>query len=371
MTQHFKIDHRTVGEKAPVFVVAEMSANHGGKFSNAVKILKYAKDSGADAVKLQTYTAETLTLRSSKKWFRVGPGSIWAGRQLYDLYQEAFTPWEWYPRLKKVADTLGLVLFSSPFDATAVDFLEKVGVPCYKIASFEIVDIPLIRRVARTKKPIILSTGLATLEEIQEAVKEAHLNGARNIILLKCTSAYPALPEEMNLRAIPALAEAFHVPVGLSDHTLGISVPVAAVALGACMIEKHFSLSRKISSPDSSFSLVPAEFRAMVESVRTAEKALGQACYVLGKEEKKNRFLRRSLFVVKDMVAGELFTEDNLRSIRPANGLHPRYFEEVLGRRAVSDLLRGTPLSWNLVKGGRGEMPPISAPTDSSVLKKR
>ncbi|MBK8574337.1 MAG: pseudaminic acid synthase [Elusimicrobia bacterium] len=345
-----RINDRLIGQETPAYIVAEMSANHEGDFSKAVKILEEAKAAGADAVKLQTYTADTLTIKSDQDCFLIGQGSPWEGKRLYDLYQEAYTPWEWHPKLKEVADHLGLDIFSSPFDATAVEFLEKMEVPCYKIASFEIIDIPLIRRVAQTGKPLILSTGLATQEEIAEAVKEARTHGAKEIMLLKCTSAYPAPLEEMNLRAIPVLANTYDVPAGLSDHTLGLVVPVAAVALGACLIEKHFTLSRANASPDRSFSMEPEEFKAMVEAVRATEKALGQPDFVMGEKEKISRGFRRSLFVVQDINAGEVFTEKNVRSIRPGNGLLPRYFENVLGRRSTRPIRRGSPLTWDLVE---------------------
>jgi N-acetylneuraminate synthase len=258
-------------------------------------------------------------------------------------------PWEWQPKLKKIADEIGIVLFSTAFDPTAVDFLEEMGVPVHKVASFEIVDIPLIEKMARTGKPLIISTGMATLGEIEEAVQAARRAGATQIALLKCTSAYPAPPEEMNLRTIPHLAEAFGVPVGLSDHTLGIAVPVAAVALGACIVEKHFTLSRDIPGPDSAFSLEPQEFKAMVEAIRTVEKALGTVYYGVSEQEARSRAFRRSLFVVRDMKAGEVFTEENVRSIRPGYGLPPKYLQDVLGHLASRDIERGTPLSWDLL----------------------
>ena len=261
---------------------------------------------------------------------------LWDGRTLYDLYGEAYTPWEWQPKLKAIASDLGLDLFSTPFDFTAVDFLEEMGVPAYKIASFELVDLPLIRRVAQAGKPIILSTGMATLAEIDEAVQTARIAGATQIALLKCNSGYPAPAEEMNLRTIPHMAEAFGVPVGLSDHTLGIAVPVAAVALGACIIEKHFTLSRTIPGPDSAFSLEPHEFKAMVEAVRVAEKALGTVHFGMCEAEAKSRVFRRSLFVVKDIKAGETFTDESVRSIRPGYGLSPKYLPDVLGRHAAA-----------------------------------
>ena len=343
------IKDRVVGSGNRVYVVAEMSANHHQDFAQAVRIIEEAKNAGADAVKLQTYTADTITIRSDRECFRIGGGTLWDGRTLYDLYREAFTPWEWQPKLKDVANQLGMDLFSSPFDATAVDFLETMGVPAYKLASFELVDIPLIQKIARTGKPLIMSTGMATLEEIEEAVNAAERAGASQIALLKCTSAYPASPEEMNLRAIPELARRFGVAVGLSDHTMGITVPVAAVALGACIIEKHLTLSRQVSGPDSAFSLEPQEFKAMVDAVRTTESALGQASFGYSGQEASGRIFRRSLFVVEDVKTGETFTVRNVRSIRPANGLHPRHLPEVLGRHAARDIERGTPMSWDLV----------------------
>jgi pseudaminic acid synthase len=350
MTMELRIGNRLVGPGQKAYVIAEISANHHQKYDEAVRIIHAAKDAGADAVKLQTYTADTITIQSDKEYFRVGGGTLWDGRTLYDLYQEAYTPWEWQPKLKQVADGLGLDLFSSPFDATAVDFLEKMNVRVYKVASFEIVDIPLIQKMARTGKPLIMSTGMATVEEIEEAVQAARAAGAQEIALLKCTSAYPAAPEEMNLRTIPELARRFSVPVGLSDHTMGIEVPVAAVALGACIIEKHIALSRSEPGPDSAFSLEPQEFRAMVDAVRVAEKALGAVQFGCSPKEASSRAFRRSLFVVRDVKRGEAFTVENVRSVRPGNGLHTRHLPEVLGRRASHDIERGTPLSWDLVE---------------------
>ncbi|MDD3828050.1 MAG: pseudaminic acid synthase [Anaerolineae bacterium] len=346
----FKIRDRLVEPGQPVYIVAEMSANHNQSFDQAVEIVRAAHEVGADAVKLQTYTPDTLTIQSDNPVFRIGEGTIWASRTLYDLYGEAYTPWDWQPRLKEVAEGLGMELFSSPFDASAVDFLAQMDVAVYKVASFEIVDLPLIRHVARTGKPIIMSTGMATLNEIDEAVRAAREAGAQQIALLKCTSAYPAPPEEMNLRTIPHLAAAFDLPVGLSDHTLGIAAPVAAVALGACIVEKHFTLSRSVPGPDSAFSLEPHEFRAMVQAIREAERALGDVSYEVTGREAASRVFRRSLFVVHDVKAGEILTADNVRSIRPGNGLHTRYLEQILGRRARVDILRGTPLSWDLVQ---------------------
>ncbi|AEB09720.1 pseudaminic acid synthase [Desulfobacca acetoxidans] len=349
MPSSIKINGRTIGQGQPVYLVAEMSANHHQDFEQAAAILQAAREAGADAVKLQTYTPETMTLNLPRADFQIGPGTIWAGRNLHDLYAEACTPWEWHPKLQKIAGNLGLDLFSSPFDASAVDFLEELKVPAYKIASFELVDLPLIRRVAKTGKPIVMSTGMATLGEIEEAVVAARQAGAEQIVLLKCTSAYPAAPEEMNLRTIPHLAAAFGVPVGLSDHSLGIAAPVAAVALGACLIEKHFTLSRSVPGPDSAFSLEPEEFRAMAQAVRTVEKALGRVSYGASPLEAQSRAFRRSLFVARDIKAGEVFTAAHVRSIRPGHGLAPKYLEQVLGRRAVRDIPAGTPVSWELL----------------------
>jgi pseudaminic acid synthase len=350
--QHIKIGDRRIGPEQPVYIVAEISANHNQDFGQAVHILHAAKEAGADAVKLQTYTPETITIDCNNKYFRVGEATIWEGRNLYELYGEAYTPWDWQPKLKKIADDLGIDLFSTPFDDTAVDFLETMQVPAYKIASFELVDTGLLRRVAQTGKPIIMSTGMATLAEIGEAVSTVQDEGSNQLALLKCTSAYPSPPEEMNLRTIPNLGEAFRVPVGLSDHTLGTAVPIAAVALGACIVEKHLTLSRDTPGPDSVFSLEPHEFKAMVEAIRTVEKSLGEVHYGPSQEEAKSRVFRRSLFVVKDIRTGELFTEQNVRSIRPGHGLSPKYLNDVLGRQAALDIKRGTPLRWADVSGG-------------------
>lgn len=347
MTQApFRIREREIGPNGPVYIVAELSGNHGQDFDQAVRMVHAANVAGADAIKLQTYTPDTMTLNSGRESFRVSGGTLWDGRTLYDLYSEAYTPWDWQPKLKTLSNSLGMELFSTAFDASSVEFLEEMEVPVHKIASFELVDIPLIRQVARTGKPLILSTGMATLAEIEEAVSAAREEGATQIALLKCTSAYPALPEEMNLQTIPHLSQAFGVPVGLSDHTLGIVVPVAAVALGACIVEKHFTLARAEGGPDSAFSLEPDEFREMVDAIRTAEKALGSVKYGLTERQTKSRVFRRSLFSVRDVRAGEVLTDMNVRCIRPAYGLHPRHMAEVLGKTAACDIERGTPLSW-------------------------
>jgi pseudaminic acid synthase len=346
---YIEINGRRIGPNEPVYIVAEMSANHNQKFDEAVNILRSAKEAGANAVKLQTYTPDTLTINCKNEYFKIEKGTIWEGSNLYDLYSEAFTPWEWQPKLKRIANDLGLDLFSAPFDKTAVDFLTDMNVPAYKIASFEIVDLPFIEYVAKTGKPIILSTGMASLSEIEEAVTTLREAGALEIALLKCTSAYPAQADEMNLKTIPHLSEAFQVPVGLSDHTVSIAVPVAATTIGACIIEKHFTLSRSVSGPDNAFSLEPHEFKSMVDSIRIAEKAIGKVHYGTSDEERKSKIFRRSLFVVEDIKTGETFTKNNVRSIRPGNGLPPKFINDILGRRATRDIERGVPLDWEMI----------------------
>ncbi len=349
MEPQIEINGRRIGPGYPTYIVAELSANHQQEYEQAEKLVHAAKEVGADAVKLQTYTPDTLTIQSEEEAFQVSGGTLWDGTTLYDLYGEAYTPWEWQPKLKAVADELQIDLFSSAFDASAVDFLEEMAIPAYKVASFEIVDIPLIERISQTGKPVILSTGMSTIAEIDEAVQAARHAGAAQIALLKCTSAYPAPPEDMNLRAIPHLMATFGVPVGLSDHTLGIAAPVAAVSLGASIVEKHFTLSRDIPGPDSAFSLEPEEFQEMVGAIRMAEKALGEVKFERTPAEAKSIVFRRSLFVVKDVKAGETFTQENVRSIRPGYGLHTRHLKVVLGRRAAHNIKRGTPLAWELV----------------------
>jgi len=344
------IADRCVGPGQPVYIIAEMSANHGKDFDQAIRIIHAMKEAGADAVKLQTYTPDTMTLKSNRPEFRIGAGTVWEGKTLYELYGEACTPWEWQPQLKEEAEELGMHCFSTPFDASAVDFLKDMDVPAYKIASFELTDLPLIAYAAKRGKPLIISTGMGTIEEIQKAVDCVRSTGNNQIILLKCTSAYPAVPEEMNLRTIPDMAERFSVPVGLSDHSLELSVPVAAVSLGACVIEKHFCLSRKEQGPDTAFSLDPQEFRAMVDAVRMAEKAMGHVSYEASAKEQASRVFRRSLFAVRDIAAGEAFTHENVRVIRPAHGLPPSALMSVLGKKASCAIERGTPLSADLIR---------------------
>jgi len=341
-----KIANREIGAGRPVFIIAELSANHAGSYKIAEKSLIAIKKSGADAVKLQTYTPDTITIDSKEKYFKIKQGTIWDGTTLYELYKKAYMPWEWQPRLKKLADKLGLVLFSSPFDKSAVDFLEKMKVPAYKVASFEITDIPLIRYIARKKKPVIISTGVAKMEDVKGAIEACKEEKNEKIILLKCTSEYPAPLEEMNLLTIPDMAKKFGVFVGVSDHSDGITVPIVSTALGAKAIEKHFILDKKLGGPDSKFSLDPGEFQDMVQAVRNSEKALGKITYDLSKKSLKSRELSRSLFVVGNIKKGEVFTEENIRSIRPGFGLSPKYLDKILGRRAKRDLKRGTPLRW-------------------------
>jgi pseudaminic acid synthase len=349
MNTGLTIGDRQIGVDQPVYVVAELSANHNQDFDQAIRLIEAAKEAGADAVKVQTYTPDTITIRSDREFFQIRGGTLWDGRTLYELYGEACTPWDWQPKLKQVADDLKLDFFSSAFDSTAVDFLESMGVPAYKLASCELIDIPLLQRISRTGKPLIISTGMATIEEIEEAVATARKEDAKQIALLRCTSAYPALPSEMNLRTIPELMRRFEVPVGLSDHTMDIAVPVAGVALGACIIEKHFTLSRSLKGPDSAFSLEPVEFKAMVEAVRVAEKSLGEIHFGLTHSERSSRVFRRSLFVVQNVRRGEPFSAENIRSIRPGHGLHTRHLPQIVGKRASRDIEKGTPLTWDLV----------------------
>ncbi|MDW7726679.1 MAG: pseudaminic acid synthase [Candidatus Methanoperedens sp.] len=344
------ISGKKISSNESTFIIAELSANHLHNFDLAIGTIKAIKESGADAVKLQTYTPDTITIDSDNEYFQIKQDSLWDGKTLYQLYQEAYTPWEWQPKLKEIAEELGLIFFSSPFDRTSVDFLEEMNVPAYKVASFEITDIPLIEYIASKGKPVIISTGIATLADIEEAVNACKKMGNHQIALLKCTSAYPAPLDEVNLKTIPNLADTFNTVVGLSDHTLGISAPIAAVALGAKIIEKHFILDRNMGGPDAAFSMEPDEFRSMVEAVREVEKALGIVNYNLTEKTKKSREFSRSLFIVNDIKAGDLFTEDNVRSIRPGFGLHPRYLEQIIGKNARKDIEKGTPLDWAFIE---------------------
>jgi pseudaminic acid synthase len=339
-----QIGDKTIGQDQPCFIIAELSANHNGSLEIAIETIRAAKKAGADAIKLQTYTADTLTIDCDNEYFQIGHGTLWDGKTLYQLYGEAYTPWEWHAELFKVAREEGLICFSSPFDETSVDFLENLSVPAYKIASFEIQDIPLIKYAAAKGKPMIISTGIAELKDIELAIATCESVGNDDIIILKCTSSYPAPLELANLLTIPDLKERFHVEVGFSDHTFGYTAPVVARTLGACVIEKHFIIDKSIGGPDAAFSLDFDEFKEMVDAVRDTEKLLGTVTYELAGKVKDNKKFARSLFVVKDIGKGEIITTENVRSIRPGYGLHPKYFEQILGKAVNTDLKRGIPL---------------------------
>lgn len=345
----FNIGNFTVGA-GRAFIIAELSANHNQKYELAKKTVFAAKECGADAIKLQTYTPDTMTLDVNNEHFRIKQGTVWDGEYLYELYKRAYTPWEWHPKLKAYAESLGLEFFSTPFDKSSADFLARLDVPAYKIASFEITDIPLIEYVAAKKKPVIISTGIAKLPEIHAAVKACLRKGNRRVALLKCTSAYPAALAAMNLRTIPDMARRFKCVVGLSDHTLGITAPAAAIPLGAAIIEKHLILDRKMGGPDAGFSLEPAEFKALAKAVRETEEALGRVSYKLSPKDLKSREFSRSIFCSKDIRKGEFFAETNIRSVRPSYGLPPKYFPAIIGKKAAADIKAGTPLAWAHVK---------------------
>ena len=343
-----KIGNFTIDDKSPVFIIAELSANHNGSLDNALATIKAAKRAGADCIKLQTYTADTITLDSDKEDFVI-KGTIWDGKKLHTLYQEAYTPWEWHEQIYRVAKEEGLICFSSPFDKTAVDLLESLNSPAYKIASFEITDIPLIEYVASKGKPVIISTGIARKEDIELALDACHRMGNYDVALLKCTSSYPAPIEEANMCMVKDLAERYNVISGLSDHTMGSTVPVVATVFGAKIIEKHFIIDRAIGGPDASFSMNEEEFTAMVKAVREAEKASGIIDYNLTEKQVKGRDFSRSLYIAEDINAGEIFTEKNLRSVRPGFGLHPKYYNQLLGKKAAIDLEKGTPMQLEFV----------------------
>lgn len=346
-----KIGNKVVGENAPAFIVGELSGNHNQKYDLAVKTIKAMVKAGVDAIKLQTYTADTITIESDKPDFLITQGTLWDGRTLHKLYEEAYTPWEWQPKLKKIAEDLGVPLFSTPFDNTAVDFLEKMNVPAYKVASFEITDIPLIKYMASKGKPMLISNGVASLEDVKLAIDACKDVGNEQIILLKCTSTYPTPLEDVNLNTMPDLKSRFGTIVGISDHTMGISVPIAAVALGAKVIEKHVILDRSLGGVDSKFSLEPSELEQLVKSVREVEKALGKVTYKLTPKAFKERDHRRSLYVVKDIKKGSQITNENIRSIRPGFGLHPKYYEDIVGKKVTKDVDKGTRLTWDIVEG--------------------
>jgi len=336
-----------IGRDFPPFIIAEMSGNHNQSLDRALKIVDEAAKAGVNALKIQTYTADTMTLNINKGEFLIkDKKSLWQGQSLYKLYQQAATPWEWHKSIFERCRKLGMIGFSSPFDDTAVDFLESLNVPCYKIASFEIVDIPLIKKVASTGKPIIISTGMANIAEITEAVKAAKDMGNKNIILLKCTSTYPADPENSNIITILDIKKRFKCEVGISDHTIGIGVSIASISLGATVIEKHFTLSRADGGVDSAFSMEPAEMKQLSEEARKAWQSLGKVHYRPTKQEKGSLLFRRSLYVVKNMKKGEVLTRENLKSIRPGLGLPPKYYEQLLGRKVKRDIKKGTPMNW-------------------------
>lgn len=346
----FSIAHHAIGRDAPPFVIAEMSGNHNQSLDRALAIVDAAAEAGAHALKIQTYTADTMTLDSDQGAFVINdPNSLWAGKSLHKLYDEAHTPWEWHAPIFERARLHGLIPFSTPFDETAVDFLETLDVPCYKVASFEMTDLPLVRKIAATGKPMIVSTGMANAAEIDETVRTARAAGCRDLVLLKCTSTYPATPTNTNLLTIPNLRDWSGCEVGLSDHTMGIGAAVAAVALGASVIEKHFTLARADGGVDSAFSLEPAELKALVVETERAWQALGQVSYGASEAEQKSLAFRRSLYVVKDIARGDRFTADNVRAIRPGFGLPPKYLELILGKTASRDLAKGTPLSWDIL----------------------
>lgn len=341
---------KKIGLDHPIFIIAEMSANHGHDIGKAYRIIDEAAKAGADAVKLQTYTPDTITIDSDKKYFQIKVNDAWKGQTLYNLYSKAYTPWAWQPKLKKYAESKGLMCFSTPFDATAVDFLEKIDMPLYKIASFEVVDIPLLKKIGQTKKPIIISRGMSSLSELRLAIKTLKECGCPSIAILHCISSYPAEYKEMNLKTIPDLAKKFKTVVGISDHSPGITVPISSVALGASIIEKHLTLSRNDDGPDAAFSLEPHEFKELVSSVRNTENAMGKPFYGAGTKESENIVFRKSLFVVEDIKKGQELTIQNIRSIRPGHGLKPKYYDKVIGKTAKVDLERGTPLKLSHIK---------------------
>ena len=349
MQKEIWIGDRKISEDSPTFIIAEMSGNHNLDFDRAVEIMKAAKEAGADAIKIQTYTADTMTLDCDDPCFQITQGTLWDGITLHKLYETAYTPWEWQPKLQEVAKELGIIFFSTPFDLTSVDFLEEMDIPAYKIASFEINDIPLLKKVARLGKPIIISTGIAYQSDIELALKTIRDEGNDQVILLKCCSAYPTPYEDINLRTINNYKETYDLIAGLSDHTMGTAVSGAAVAMGAKVIEKHMTLRRSDGGPDAGFSMEPEEFKEMVDNIRIIEKAMGKVTYELSEKATREREHSRSLFIAKDMKKGDVFTPENLRSVRPGYGLHTKYYEELLGKKINQDAKLGTPMSFKLL----------------------
>lgn len=351
MREQIKISDRLIGADHPPFIISELSGNHNQSLERALAIAEAAAKSGAHALKLQTYTADTMTLDVEKGEFFINdPKSLWKGNSLYDLYKKAYTPWEWHEALFKRCKELRIICFSSPFDETAVDFLESLGAPCYKIASFENNHLPLIKKAAQTGKPLIISTGMASVSELSEAVQTARESGCRDLVLLKCTSSYPSTPEGSDINTIPHMRELFNCEVGLSDHSLGIGVAVASIALGATVIEKHFTLSRADGGVDAAFSMEPDEMQSLVKETEQAWQSLGKVAYGTTEQEKSSMMFRRSLYIAKDMKAGDIFTKENLRIVRPGYGLAPKYYEALLGMRVSKDIKKGTPASWDLVR---------------------
>lgn len=347
--KQFQIKGRMIGDGYPAYIIAEMSGNHAGSIERAKEIIRMAKECGADCIKIQTYTPDTLTIDCHNKYFQVENGT-WEGENLYSLYGKACTPWEWQKELKEEADRVGIDFFSTPFDKTSVDFLEEMGVEFYKIASFEMIDLPLLRYVASKGKPIIMSTGMSNLEEIQEAVEAIFETGNEQLAMLKCSSAYPAISDDMNLQTIVDMKDRFQMPIGLSDHSMGHVGAATAVAMGANIIEKHFCISREIENPDASFSMNPQEFKEMVDTIRQVEKARGKVYYGVSAQEESSRVFRRSVFVVEDIKKGERFNEENTLIIRPGYGVKPKYYADIMGMQAAEDILRGTPFTFGLAE---------------------
>lgn len=349
MSYQIKLGGRLINDDAPAYIIAEMSANHAGSKNRALEIVHAAKETGADCIKIQTYTPDTMTINSDKSYFKIASGT-WKGESLYNLYEKAYTPWEWQWQLKEEANKVGIDFFSTPYEKKSVDFLEELGLDFYKVASFSITNIPFLRYLAQKGKPLIISTGMANLGEIEAAVNTIRNEGNNQIALLNCSSAYPSIPDEMNLKKIKHLRDTFDVPTGLSDHTFGSIAAIVGVAMGAKIIEKHFCLSREIENPDAVFSMEPVEFKKMVDDIRLAEKAIGKADYSITEKEEQNRIFRRSIFAVKDIKEGERLSKDNIRIIRPGYGLKPKYWDNVVGKIALTDIDKGTPINWNLCK---------------------